>query len=61
MNVRVWHETDMPPWSLYVRCWGQSGKHILALSFSAFDPTETLAVPTGNALDADFNCINRPF
>jgi hypothetical protein len=27
----------MPPWSLYVRCWGQSGKHVLRLSFSAFD------------------------
>jgi uncharacterized membrane protein YgdD (TMEM256/DUF423 family) len=31
----------MPPWSLYVRCWGQSGKHMLALSFSAFDPQRT--------------------
>jgi hypothetical protein len=35
---RSWHNSDMPPWSLYVRCWGQSGKHMLALSFSAFDP-----------------------
>jgi hypothetical protein len=34
---RSWHNSDMPPWSLYVRCWGQSGKHMLALSFSAFD------------------------
>ncbi|SIN88036.1 hypothetical protein SAMN05443247_00418 [Bradyrhizobium erythrophlei] len=33
----LWHNSDMPPWSLYVRCWGQSGKHMLALSFSAFD------------------------
>src|SRR5260370_37575062 len=28
----------MPPWSLYVRFWGQSEKHRLPLSFSAFDP-----------------------
>jgi len=37
-NVCTWHNSDMPPWSLYVRCWGQSGKHMLLLSFSAFDP-----------------------
>jgi hypothetical protein len=35
---RYCHEPDMPPWSPYVRCWGQSGKHMLALSFSVFDP-----------------------
>ena len=34
----LWHNSDIPPWSLYVRCWTQSGKHMLALSFSAFDP-----------------------
>ena len=30
-----------------VRSWGQSGKHMLALSFSAFDPgrVETILVP----------------
>jgi hypothetical protein len=28
----------MPPWPPYVRCWGQSGKHMLPVSFSAFDP-----------------------
>jgi hypothetical protein len=27
----------MPQWSLYVRSWGQSGKHLLTLSFSGFD------------------------
>jgi hypothetical protein len=21
----LWHNSDVPPWSLYVRCWGQSG------------------------------------
>jgi hypothetical protein len=32
----------MPQWSLYVRSWGQSGKHMLAMSFSGFDPEPTL-------------------
>src|SRR5260370_6047661 len=40
----------MPPWSLYVRCWGQSGKHMLALSFSGFDPF----VWSGRELQEDF-------
>jgi hypothetical protein len=40
-DFRSWHETDMPPWSLYVCCWGQSGKHMLGLSSSRFDPIET--------------------
>src|SRR5258705_4318686 len=31
----------LPPWSLYVCCWGQSGKHMLAWSFSDFDPERT--------------------
>jgi hypothetical protein len=35
--------------------WVNSGKHLLALSFSGFDPTETLAAPSGNALDAGFS------
>jgi len=33
----------MPPSSLYVRCWGQSGKHLLLASISPFDPTRSLA------------------
>src|SRR5258706_2079970 len=33
----------MSPWSLYVRCWGQSGKHMLVASISPFDPSGTLA------------------
>jgi len=36
-----WHNSDASPWSLYVRCWGQSGKHVLAASISEFDPQET--------------------
>jgi hypothetical protein len=33
-----WHETDMPTALRNVRYQGQSGKHVLALSFSGFDP-----------------------
>jgi hypothetical protein len=33
----------MAPSSLYVRCWGQSGKHLLPMSFSAFDPKRHIA------------------
>src|SRR5258707_15765754 len=40
----VGHETDMPHWSLYVRSWGQSGKHMLAMSFSGFDPFRTWGI-----------------
>jgi hypothetical protein len=29
--------TDMPTLLSDVRCWSQSGKHVLALSFSGFD------------------------
>jgi hypothetical protein len=37
-DVGNWHEMDMLQRSLYVRSWGQSGKRLLGLSFSAFDP-----------------------
>jgi hypothetical protein len=37
----------------------QSGKHILPLSFSGFDPTATLAAPSGSALDAGFSPYQR--
>jgi hypothetical protein len=50
--VRYWHFSDIPPWSLYVRCWGQSGKHILPLSISAFDP-ERKSGRSGQPLDFD--------
>ncbi len=33
-----WHEADMPTVFRDVRFQGQSGKHLLALSFSGFDP-----------------------
>src|SRR5258707_3043102 len=35
--VHTWHETDMPKSLGDVRCWVNSGKHLLALSFSGFD------------------------
>src|SRR6266403_351391 len=34
---RLWHETDMRTALRDVRSQGQSGKHLLALSFSGFD------------------------
>src|ERR1035437_9195278 len=34
----LWHQTDMPTALSNVRSQGQSGKHMLALSFSGFDP-----------------------
>jgi hypothetical protein len=37
-----WHETDMPTALGNVRSQGRSGKHLLALSFSGFDPEKTL-------------------
>src|SRR5260370_40754576 len=48
------HEPDMPQQSLYIRCRGQSGRHLLVASISPFDPTETLASPDDNALDTSF-------
>ena len=35
------HETEMPTALRDVRSQGQSGKHVLALSFSGFDPVQT--------------------
>jgi hypothetical protein len=40
-GVGTWHETDMPTALRNVRYQGQSGKHVLALSFSGFDPERT--------------------
>jgi hypothetical protein len=37
------HETDMPKYLGDVRCWVNSGNHMLSLSFSGFDPNETSA------------------
>ncbi len=37
--VRFWHETDMLTALRNVRYQSNSGKHVLALSFSGFDPS----------------------
>jgi hypothetical protein len=37
----LWHETDMPTAVRDVRSQGQSGKHMLGLSSSQFDPFRT--------------------
>ena len=47
-NVAYWHETDMPKYLGDVRCWVNSGKHLLLLSFSGFDPQRTLAACATN-------------
>ena len=41
LQCRFWHEPDMPTALRNVRYWENSGKHLLALSFSAFDPKAT--------------------
>jgi hypothetical protein len=35
------HETDMPKYLGNVRCWVNSGRHLLSLSFSGSDPERT--------------------
>ena len=40
-DLRVWHEAEMPKYLGKVRYWMNSGKHMLALSFSGFDPNPT--------------------
>jgi hypothetical protein len=44
-EFRVWHETDMSTALRNVRFQGQSGKHMLALSFSGFGPIRTTLAP----------------
>jgi hypothetical protein len=39
------HEAEMSKYLGDVRCWVNSGSHLLALSISEFDPTRTSAVP----------------
>ena len=40
-NVRSWPRTNMLTASLDVRCLSKTGKHLLTLSFTAFDPKKT--------------------
>jgi hypothetical protein len=42
-DFRSWHQTDMPTVFRDVRFQGQSGKHLLVLGISPFDPFETSA------------------
>jgi hypothetical protein len=37
-HISTLHETDMPQQSLYVRCRGQSGRHIDWTSYSRVNP-----------------------
>ena len=61
-HLRVWHETDMPKYLGDVRCWVNSGKHVLALSFSGFDPnaTSTRRGPSHPAYDGHFDLAPPP-
>jgi hypothetical protein len=43
-HFRFWHKCEVPTASSYVRVWRQSGKHLLAMSVSHFDPTRTSAL-----------------
>jgi len=40
-DVACWHNSDVSQGSLYVRCWGRSGKDLLAVSISPFDQKAT--------------------
>ncbi len=42
INVAYWHKCELPTASSNVRVRGQSGKHMLAVSSSHFDPERTL-------------------
>jgi hypothetical protein len=41
VSTRPGHVTDMPKYLSNVRYWENSGRHVLALSFSGFDPNAT--------------------
>jgi hypothetical protein len=53
-EVRVWHETDLPKYFGDVRCWVNSGKHLLAASISPLDPERTYDNPSSDALAGTF-------
>ena len=38
----LWHDSEVSPLLAYVRHRGKTGQHLLAVSFSQFDPSETL-------------------
>ena len=51
------HEPDMPTALRDVRSRGQSGKHLLVLSFSGFDPKETFRWRRNSRLRAILGCL----
>src|SRR5258706_15414557 len=53
-GVGTWHKTDMPTALRKVRYQGQSGKHLLAVSISLFDPDRTSAWPKSGADSVPF-------
>ena len=56
----IGHEPDMPQQSLYVRCRGQRGRHLLLASISPFDPLRTPSPqlkPFGQATRGDLICF----
>jgi hypothetical protein len=36
--VHTWHVSEVPALLVYVGCWGKTGRHLLAMSSSDFDP-----------------------
>jgi hypothetical protein len=36
-----WHDSEVPPLLVYISYWGKTGQHLLAVSFSQFDPLRT--------------------
>jgi len=51
---------DMPKYLGDVRCWVSSGKHLLSLSFSGFDPKQTSKGVQGMSFAAsEFGKIKR--
>ena len=43
LNFRSWHEADLPRSHRDVCLSRQTGKHLLGVSLSAFDPVQTFA------------------
>jgi hypothetical protein len=38
---RLWHIPEVPALLVHVGCWGKTGRHLLAMSSSHFDPKPT--------------------
>jgi hypothetical protein len=59
VDVSSWHETDMLTAVRDVRSQGQSGKHILAVSFSGFDPEQKSATSKVSSVDRSLKVGGR--